>query len=222
MRAAILKQWLKTPALVGAILPSSRHLARVMARHAGGAGMLVELGAGTGTITAELVSQYPSVPLILFEQNSTLASRLHSRFPQAAIIAGYFHAHTDLLAHLPENAVFVSSLPFRSLPEHIAMPTIAFLHRLLANAPLRRLIQFTYQPRAPFKAPQGLCWRRYVTVWRNAPPAGVWELSLQPGNADDRHGSTIHLSAIPARNPGRYEPSSPPAGQAHARPRAAP
>ena len=41
MRTAILKQWLKTPALVGAILPSSRHLARVMARHAGSAGMLV-------------------------------------------------------------------------------------------------------------------------------------------------------------------------------------
>lgn len=222
MRAAILKQWLKTPALVGAILPSSRHLAAVMARHAGGAGMLVELGAGTGTITAELVRQHPSVPLILFEQNSTLASRLHNRFPQATIIAECFHARTDLLAHLPGNAVFVSSLPFRSLPAHIAMPTIAFLHRLLADAPQRRLIQFTYQPRAPFKAPQGLFWRRYVTVWRNAPPAGVWELGMQSCSTDDRHEAMIHLPVIPARNPGRYEPSSPPAGPVHARPRAAP
>ena len=35
MGAGILHQWLKTPALVGAILPSSKHLAKVMARHAG-------------------------------------------------------------------------------------------------------------------------------------------------------------------------------------------
>jgi phospholipid N-methyltransferase len=222
MRAAILQQWLKTPALVGAIMPSSRHLARVMARRAGGAGLLVELGAGTGTITAELVRQHPSAPLILFEQNSTLAERLRSRFPQATIIAECFHARTDLLADLPGNAVFVSSLPFRSLPAQIAEPTIEFLHRLLTAAPQRRLIQFTYQPRAPFKAPAGLLWRRHVTVWRNAPPAGVWELGMQSCGNDILHGTVIALPSIPAMNPGRCEASSQPAGQVRATPRAAP
>lgn len=222
MRAAILQQWLKTPALVGAIAPSSRHLARVMARHAGGAGLLVELGAGTGTITAELVRQHPAVPLILFEQNSALAERLHSRFPQATIIAECFHARTELLADLPDDAVFVSSLPFRSLPAPIAIPTIACLQRLLTDAPQRRLIQFTYQPRAPFKAPPGLSWRRCVTVWRNAPPAGVWELGMQSRTADDQQGNLIARPAVSAMNPGRCGVSAPPAGQVHARPRAAP
>ncbi|MBS1217967.1 MAG: hypothetical protein H6R21_1100 [Proteobacteria bacterium] len=197
MGAPLLKQWLKTPALVGAIMPSSRHLAMVMARYAGGAGMLVELGAGTGTITAELVRQHPSVPLVLFEQNRTLAGRLLSRFPHAAIVAECFHARTELLADMPDDAVFVSSLPFRSLPRQIAVPTIASLHHLLADAPQRRLIQFTYQPRAPFSAPSGLVWRRCVTVWRNAPPAGVWELSMQSRSAGNDHQTAITPPAFP-------------------------
>jgi len=176
MGTGLLQHWLRTPAMVGAILPSSRHLARAMARHAGDCDALVELGAGTGTITRELVHQHPDVPLILFEQNSTLAGRLHSDFPQAKIIAECFHQRAGLLADLPERAVFVSSLPFRSLPADIAIPTITALHRLLAGCPQRRLIQFTYQPRVPFRAPAGLTWHRYVTVWRNAPPAGIWEL----------------------------------------------
>lgn len=189
MGPGLLHQWLKTPGLVGAILPSSKHLAKVMARHAGDSDTLVELGAGTGTITTELVRQHPEVPLILFEQNSTLAGQLHRHFPNAQIVPECFHARTELLENLPERAVFVSSLPFRSLPAHIAAPTVAALHRLLTEAPQRRLIQFTYQPRAPFKAPAGLVWRRCITVWRNAPPAGVWELRM-PGR-QRKHDSAI-------------------------------
>ena len=179
MGAAFLHQWLKSPTLFGAIAPSSRHLAKVMARHAGNADTLIELGAGTGIITAELVHQHPKIPLVVFEQNPVLANRLHGRFPQATIVAACFHTRTDVLSELPDRAIFVSSLPFRSLPSKIAVPTIKTLHRLLLDAPQRRLIQFTYQPRAPFKAPAGLVWRRYATVWRNAPPAGVWELAVQ-------------------------------------------
>ncbi|MBX9903556.1 MAG: hypothetical protein K2Y31_04310 [Burkholderiales bacterium] len=190
MGAGFLHQWLKTPALVGAILPSSKHLAKVMARHAGDSDTLVELGAGTGTITTELVRQHPAVPLILFEQNSILAGHLHRHFPHAQIVPECFHARPELLAHLPERAVFVSSLPFRSLPAHIVTPTIAVLHRLLTEGPQRRLIQFTYQPRAPFKAPAGLVWRRCVTVWRNAPPAGVWELRM-PGRLRKHDAATM-------------------------------
>lgn len=188
MSAGFLRQWLKTPAMVGAILPSSRHLAKAMARHAGGAQALVELGAGTGTITAELVRQYPAVPLILFEQNPELAGRLHDRFPGAQIIAECFHARTEMLAHLPERTIFVSSLPFRSLPSAVAKPTITALQHLLVESPHRRMIQFTYQPREPFRAPTGLQWRRYVTVWRNAPPAGIWELCVPDSHSRMRNG----------------------------------
>ena len=47
---------------------------------------------------------------------------------------------------------------------------------LLAD-PQRRLVQYTYQPRAPFEpGANGLRWKHVATVWRNAPPAGVWTL----------------------------------------------
>jgi phosphatidylethanolamine/phosphatidyl-N-methylethanolamine N-methyltransferase len=176
MGAAFLQQWLKSPTLIGAIAPSSRYLAQVMACHADGAQAIVELGAGTGIITAELARRFPGTPLLVFEQNPVLANRLHGRFPHTTIIGACFHTRTDLLDQLPKHAVFVSSLPFRSLPLAIKLPTIRTLQRLLLAAPQRRLVQFTYQPRPPFKAPAGLIWRRCATVWRNAPPAGVWEL----------------------------------------------
>lgn len=179
MGTAFLHQLLKSPALMGAIAPSSRRLAKVMARHAGGADVLVELGAGTGIITEELVRQHPAIPLVAFEQDQALANRLREQFPQAMIIAACFHTRIDVLRDLPERAVFVSSLPFRSLPPKIAIPTIRALHHLLLDSRQRRLIQFTYQPRAPFKAPAGYFWHRYTTVWRNAPPAGVWELTAR-------------------------------------------
>ncbi|HSN40007.1 MAG TPA: hypothetical protein VLT92_07410 [Burkholderiales bacterium] len=180
MSAVFLHQWLKSPTLFGAIAPSSRYLARVMAGHADGADALVELGAGTGIITTDLVRRHPGVPLIIFEQNPVLAGRLRGRFPQATVIAACFHTRADALSHLPDCAVFVSSLPFRSLPSEIAAPTICALQRLLLDTPQRRLVQYTYQPRAPFKPPAGLAWRRRATVWRNAPPAGVWELAVPP------------------------------------------
>ena len=44
------------------------------------------------------------------------------------------------------------------------------------SAAKRKLVQFTYQPRAPFAAPRELRWHRRAVVWRNTPPAGVWEL----------------------------------------------
>lgn len=178
MVTAFLHQWLKSPTLFGAIVPSSRYLARVMACRADGADALIELGAGTGIITTDLVRRHPGIPLIIFEQNPVLAGRLRGRFPQATVIAACFHTRTDVLAHLPDRAVFVSSLPFRSLPPEIIAPTICTLQRLLLDAPQRRLVQFTYQPRAPFEPPAGLAWRRHATVWRNAPPAGVWELAV--------------------------------------------
>lgn len=219
MGAAFLQQWLKTPAMIGAIVPSSRRLSAFMARRAAGAGVLVELGAGTGTITAELVRQHPDVPLILFEQSPALAAALHRRFPSATIIADCFHARADLLADLAEDAVFVSSLPFRSLPAQITTPTIACLHALLQDAPRRRLIQFTYQPRAPFAAPPGLAWRRCATVWRNAPPAGVWELAMPDGNAGSAESMAMPL---PVTTPRHRAAVSPPADRVRAKPRAAP
>jgi len=75
--------------------------------------------------------------------------------------------------------VVVSSLPFRSLPQPLRRETVDALLGFLAEHPARRLVQYTYQPRAPFELPQdsALRWRLREVVWRNLPPAGVWVLA---------------------------------------------
>ena len=78
--------------------------------------------------------------------------------------------------------VLVSSLPFRSLPPPWHQRTRAAIERFLLADPRRRLVQYTYQPRAPFETSPAspLVWRCRRTVWHNLPPAWVWELGGLP------------------------------------------
>ena len=68
---------------VGAILPSSKRLAEAMARAADGCTRLLELGAGTGAITAALRRRHPQVPLVAVELEPALAGHLRQRFPRS-------------------------------------------------------------------------------------------------------------------------------------------
>lgn len=185
----VLRHW----STVGAVAPSSRALSDAMARHANGAEMLVELGAGTGPITQALVERYPGTPLVCVELQPELASRLAKRFPSACIEA---RPAAQVLKELrsreatPAATVVVSALPFRSLPRAIHDETVEALVKFLLQAPVsqlagsRRLVQFTYQPRPPFdvSAWPELRWTRVESVWRNAPPAGVWSLAPSLGS----------------------------------------
>jgi len=166
------------PSTVGAILPSSRRLAETMARAASGAQELVELGAGTGAITAALRRRHPDVPLLAVELEPVLARQLRERFPTVQVHAA---AADEVLADaggLPDRTVLVSSLPFRSLPPWLRLRSSLAIERFLAGRPGRRLVQYSYLPREPFQLrhAEQLRWRRLAAVWGNAPPAWVWEL----------------------------------------------
>ena len=76
------------PSTVGAILPSSRHLADAMARAARGAEHLVELGAGTGAITEALCEQHPDVPTQAVEMDPLLAQHLREHLASAKDLTG--------------------------------------------------------------------------------------------------------------------------------------
>jgi phosphatidylethanolamine/phosphatidyl-N-methylethanolamine N-methyltransferase len=169
------------PSTVGAILPSSRHLADAMARAACGAQRLVELGAGTGAITEALCEQHPNVPTLAVELDPLLAQHLRERFPQIDVRAAAAH---EVLRALPTRqgpTALVSSLPFRSLPLRLRLRSSLAIERFLIDQPSHRLIQYTYQPRVPFdlRLPGALRWRRLDVVWRNVPPAWVWELRAE-------------------------------------------
>jgi phospholipid N-methyltransferase len=177
MPVQLLLALLKSPAETGAVLPSSRFLAGAMAHAASGADLVIELGAGTGPVTTALLQRLPHTPLVAVEIQPSLAHRLKRRHPQVDVRQASAREVVDEHLHAPGRIVLVSSLPFRSLPPNIASETALSLCEFLSRSHERKLIQFTYQPRAPFKATEGLRWRRLTTVWRNTPPAGVWELS---------------------------------------------
>lgn len=168
----------KGPSTVGAIAPSSRHLADAMARAAAGAPRLIELGAGTGAITAALCRQHAQVPTLAVEMNDVLARHLRHRFPRIEVRAAA--AHVVLRdVQLAGPTALVSSLPFRSLRPTLRARTSRAIERFLLAAPQRRLVQYTYLPRPPFvlRPSAALRWRCVESVWRNVPPAWVWVLS---------------------------------------------
>jgi phosphatidylethanolamine/phosphatidyl-N-methylethanolamine N-methyltransferase len=164
------------PATMGCLAPSSKYLAHAMARAADRADLVVELGAGTGSVTKALLETHPDVPLIAVELQPNLAGKLQQKFPKADVRHDTAKSVIDGLDAAPLNTVLVSSLPFRSLPPLATQETVASICAFLHGSPTRKLIQFTYQPREPFTAPPGFVWTRTSFVWRNAPPAGVWEL----------------------------------------------
>lgn len=179
MHLELLLAMLRNPSSTGALAPSSRTLANIMACAAADADLVVELGAGTGPVTDALLNQLPGVPLIAVELQASLAHRLQHRHPEIDVRQSSAKQVVDDLIDHPGKIVLVSSLPFRCLPRHVATETAHSLCRFLAHHQDRKLVQFTYQPRAPFIAPQHLRWKRTAMVWRNTPPAGVWELRLE-------------------------------------------
>ncbi len=164
---------------VGAILPSSSRLADAMARAAVGARRLIELGAGTGAITAALCRCHPGVPILAVELQLELAQYLRERFPMIEVRAAAAHEVLCESQRGSEAAVLVSSLPFRSLPPRLRNCSSVAIERFLIEWPASRLVQYTYLPWEPFHLRFGelLRWRRLESVWRNVPPAWVWELS---------------------------------------------
>ena len=171
------------PAMVGAVAPSSRHLARAIGAAADGADRTVELGAGTGAVTAALLERHAGRPLTAVEIDPHWAEGLRRRFPQLDVrCAPADEVLARLAADAGEVVVLVSSLPFRSLPPGWRDRTSGAIERFLLADPRRRLVQYTYQPREPFVLRSGsaLTWRHRRTIWHNLPPAWIWELSVRP------------------------------------------
>jgi len=170
---------LSRPGTVGAIVPSSRRLADAMARASGGSQQLIELGAGTGAITAALCRIHVNVPIMAVELDPRLAQLLRERFPMIEVRAAAAHEVLSEPQRLPGAAVLVSSLPFRSLPPGLRRRSSVAIEHFLIERPASRLVQFTHLPWEPFplSCARSLRWQKLESVWRNMPPASVWELS---------------------------------------------
>ncbi len=179
--AVFFSRWLAAPRHIGAILPSSRFLARAVASQIDlcADDPVVELGGGTGSVTRALLDTgLQSSRLVVVENDRHLCTLLRARFPQLRIVHGDASRLTQLLAPLGIHAAssVVSSLPLRSLPTATRDRIVRESLRLLGAS--GRFVQYTYGPGSPL-AGLDLCGRVAARIWLNLPPAAVWSFGEQ-------------------------------------------
>jgi phosphatidylethanolamine/phosphatidyl-N-methylethanolamine N-methyltransferase len=110
--------WLRKPVAIASALPSSFSVAVEIAREArlDCPGAVLELGAGTGSITRGLLAAgCPPERLVLIEREPELVRYLHATFPRVRVIEGDVGELGQLLdEHRIESlASVVSTLPIR-------------------------------------------------------------------------------------------------------------
>ena len=172
-----LKAWLKSPLRVGAIAPSGDRLARAMAQVVPRRSALpvVELGGGTGSITAALLRRIPAERLIVVERDPELARHLRRKFPAIALIQGdarHLPRHLKALG-IDRVAAVVSGLPLVAMPKRVTREILEASFTVLE--PGGPFIQFTYSLFSPLPRREfGLSGRPVARVLQNVPPASIW------------------------------------------------
>lgn len=175
--------WVRNPARVGAVWPSSSRLSTKLARVAPGHGapVVVELGPGTGAVTAEVVRRLaPDGRHLAVELDPAMARYLQGRHPGVEVVNGDAAKLTELLAERDVTRVdaVISGLPWslfdrttqRAILHQVvevtggtgAFATFAYSHTLpMASARrFRATLQETFDEVVMTR-----------TVWRNVPPA---------------------------------------------------
>jgi phosphatidylethanolamine/phosphatidyl-N-methylethanolamine N-methyltransferase len=173
-----LRSWIEKPLHMGAVMPSSKNLARAMAQYVDtdSDAPVVELGPGTGAITNALIEHgVDPKRLVLVEYNPGFCALLRDRYPQATVVQGDAYALRDTLWNVlsaPARAV-VSGLPLVTKPMLTRLKLIR--EAFAALAPSAPFVQFTYSvaPQIPKSLP-GVSTEASERIWMNLPPARVW------------------------------------------------
>jgi phosphatidylethanolamine/phosphatidyl-N-methylethanolamine N-methyltransferase len=162
-------RFLANPSRVGAIAPSSPYLARAIAAAADLSCDLLELGPGTGVLTAALLARgLPPQRLTLIEYDADFAAALRVRFAGVRVINGDAFAFAELTGDSHFSTV-VSGLPLLNYPREQGRALIA-----AALARGATFVQFSYGWSPPVPPPEGATVTLAARVWRNLPPAAVW------------------------------------------------
>ena len=106
---------------MGAVMPSSKLLARTMAEYVDvdSEGPVVELGPGTGAITNALIEHgVDQKRLVLVEYNPGFCALLRDRYPQAKVVQGDAYALRNSLRGVlgARASAVVSGLPLVTKP----------------------------------------------------------------------------------------------------------
>lgn len=177
------KGWIRNPLAMGAFAPSGKSLAKLMAKDVGVGARVLELGAGTGTVSAALLDNGVAPGnLYLVERDPQFVQILERRFPRCHVVEA---DALELEIELGGAAAFdfvVSGLPLLCFSPEKRYRIIQQALRLLT--PGGCLHQFTYAGRCPLDRELRALLRVDSSLLGvaplNLPPAFVYRLTPLP------------------------------------------
>lgn len=199
---------------IGAIIPTSRYAARAMASEFArrrGPRAVLEAGAGTGAITAEIIRQLgPDDRLVMCEINPHFAAYLRRRFEREPAfrrvreqVTLYETSVTEIQGRHAFDCI-ISAIPFTSCPPEVTEAILEHYRTLLKPGGTLSYIEYAWlrglkrrlaagKTRAQAVAVNAVLDRsirsyqfRRDLVWRNVPPAWIRHLRFgepQPSDA---------------------------------------
>ena len=180
------RRFLKHPARLASLTPSSPALGRLVTQEVRREGdeYVVELGCGTGAITRALLDGgIPPERLIAVDLDAELLSVLREDFPD---IWALECDAARITQHLPPSVVgkvgtVICGIPISLLPRRQQRLIVDEMVALMP--PGRRFLAYTHRPVSPLPRRElGLRGERLAHTLRNLPPASVWGYApLPPG-----------------------------------------
>jgi phosphatidylethanolamine/phosphatidyl-N-methylethanolamine N-methyltransferase len=180
-RGVFFKKFLQKGRTISSAVPSSRMLAARVLQHVDFSrpATIVELGAGTGPITEQIVEHLrPHHRFVAVEDDPDFCDILRRRFPEVTLLEMDATKLTEPLARMGIDRVdyVLSGLPAPNLPPRAAVRLWRWLRRVLAPEGL--FVQITIVPLLYRSFYDRLFQSvNYRMVWWNMPPGGVYRCS---------------------------------------------
>ncbi|MDN4523321.1 class I SAM-dependent methyltransferase [Fictibacillus fluitans] len=180
MYLSFVSQYLVKPRTVGAISPSSKYLASKMVQDIdfSASSYIVELGAGTGIFTDQLIEKRKKgTVLLVIEYNAAFYKHLKEKY-QDVEHCYVVHGSAEKLSfymeqyHLPYADAVVSGLPFASLPKEMATQILAVVQESLRDK--GKFITFQYTNMKKRMIEDFFPKVKVTREFRNLPPAYVF------------------------------------------------
>jgi len=180
-----MREFIRDPVCLGAVAPSGRELAALTVQSAEiqPGHVVVELGAGTGPMTAEIIANHAVNPFLALEPKPALAAALRARFPDLEVDERYCQSLLEICTEWghPKVDRIVSSLPWAIWPDEVQRTAFEGIAQVMT--PDARMVTFTYahsQVLPAAKRFKETLERQFESVektriaWANVPPALVY------------------------------------------------
>lgn len=176
---AFIKQFIKYPTKIGAVLPSSKYLAKRMVEEIdfSSCKYIVEYGPGTGVFTEEIMKRKnQNSKFLIIEQNIEFYHMLCDRYgntPNVIIVNGTVEKIEEYLKEneFPYADVIISGIPFTSLPKDVTKTILHNTTQVLKRESLFITFQYSLLRKQMFEEYFQILDRKREIC--NVPPAYV-------------------------------------------------